>query len=318
MSLPNTIENRLKKPAHKTHPREPSWESIEQCGQGNTEVLKSFFNSYAKEIYNFPLKVFHLDEDAASDFFLYAYKRLEDGSRFRSYQRRSSFRTWFYTVLRNLVIDWMRTLREIETVDINAKQDKDQNFDMIANTADPRSLLNEENEISPILCMRLHAMPIEMRTILKLAYIYYLDLESEELEYLSKRSGIPTTELMEELLQLRHNLSVKELKNISSEDKITSLYLSVIQLKVKKGQLENMIKKQNMPDDSKLRELDRIEHSISKKLHQRERLLHKKERGHFVVRTPYRYVASILKTSEGNISVQMMRILERLRDIVAT
>ena len=306
----------LKKPPSVPHPQEPSGELIDRCSQGEPAALKSFFDSYAEEIYNFPIKVFHLDADDASAFFLYAYKRLEDGSRFRSYQRRSSFRTWFFTVLRNLVIDWMRTLREIDTVDINAKPNKDQDFDMISNTADPRSLLNEEDETAPALYTRLSSMPIEMRTILKLAYIYYLALEKEELEYLSKRSGHPVAELMDELLRLRHDLSVKELKNISSEDKITSLYLSIIQLKVKKGQLENMVKKQTMPDDTTLEELQRVEHSINKKLNQRERLIHKKERGHFVVRTPYRHIASFLRTSEGNVSVQMMRILERLRDIV--
>ena len=298
------------------HIHEPSLELIESCAEGEAKALKTFFESYSKEIYNFPLKVFHLDEDAASEFFLYAYKRLEDGSRFRSYQRRSSFRTWFYTVLRNLVIDWMRTLRELETVDINVSQDKEQEFDPLANTVDPRSLMKEEDETAPRLYERLGSISLEMRATLKLAYIYYLDLEEEELEFLSQRSGLPVSKLTEELLELKHELSEKELRNISAEDKITSLYLSIIQLNVKKGHLENTIRKQSMPDDSKARELERTEHSIDKKSQQRKRLLEKRGRGHFVVRTPYRHVAYFLKTSEGNVSVQMMRILEHLRDIV--
>ena len=111
---------------HKKHTMmgntELSWDLIERCGKGEPEALEVFFQIYSPEIYNFPIKVFHLDEDAASEFFLYAYKHLSKGKRFRSYQRRARFRTWFYAVLRNLVIDWMRTLREIEIVDVNSSK----------------------------------------------------------------------------------------------------------------------------------------------------------------------------------------------------
>ena len=89
-------------------------ELVRRCGHKDREALQDFFERFSRDIYNFPMKVFHLDEDAASDFYLYAFERLKDGGRFQSFEGRSSFRTWFYTVLRNLVIDWMRTVAKLK------------------------------------------------------------------------------------------------------------------------------------------------------------------------------------------------------------
>ncbi len=297
---------------------EPSSELIEKCCQGNAIALKEFFEIYSQDIYNFPLKVFHLDEEAASDFFLYAYERLANGSRLRSFQGRSSFRTWFYAVLRNLVIDWMRTLRELDTVDVNRNSDWDNEFDLISNVIDPRSIKSEEKNAVANFYKKLSFIPIEMRVVLKLSYVYYLDMSSEEIEYLSARSNIPKDQIMHKIFELRHELSEKEVKNLASEDKITSLYLSILELKAKKGKLEKFVAKQSITDDSYVAELERIGQSIHKKYEQRKRLLYKKNRGHFMVRTPYKKVANLIKTSEGNVSVQMMRIMERLRELSYT
>ncbi len=287
---------------------------IELCGQGDAAALKKFFDLYAQDIFNFPLKVFHLDEDAASDFFLYAYERLEDGMRFRSFQNRSSFRTWFYTVLRNLVIDWMRTIREVDTVQAKSRTSNgEQEFDLIANTPDPKSLHND-NESLTQFHEYLGRLPLEVRTILKLSYIYYLDLETAELEYLCRRKGCSQSQLLENLMSLRHELSEKELKNIAQEDKITSLYLKTLELKSKREQVEQRVNQQAVTETAQLDELERLQHAIEKKREQRRKLLQKKDRGRFIVRTPYKQVADFVGTSEGNISVQMMRIMERLRD----
>jgi len=48
-------------------------ELVRRCGEGDRAALTDFFERFSKDIYNFPLKVFHLDEDAASEYYLYAY-----------------------------------------------------------------------------------------------------------------------------------------------------------------------------------------------------------------------------------------------------
>ena len=59
-------------------------------------------------------------------------------------------------------------------------------------------------------------------------------------------------------------------------------------------------------------EIEKLEKSIEKKYQQRDKLLEKMKKGHFITRTPYKYVAEILDIPEGSISVHMMRVQEKL------
>ena len=55
---------------------------VQSCATGNQESLKKFFEEFSEDIYNFPIRVFHLEEDDASEFFIYAYERLKSGKLF--------------------------------------------------------------------------------------------------------------------------------------------------------------------------------------------------------------------------------------------
>ena len=289
---------------------------VEACGRGEEQAIAEFFSIYSEDVYNFPLKVFHLDEDAASDFFLYAYERLREGARFRSFQGRSSFRTWFYAVLRNLVIDWMRTIREVNTVNFNSIETRGGEINMAEAQPDPRSLRDAGEDFAPFnLTEVMEELGMNSRVTFKLCFLYYLELDSEELEYIQSASGKNMAELIEYLAELKNQLAEKELKNIGSEDKITSLYLSILDLKAKKERMIDDSVRQGLSaaQAEESFEIVQITRAIEKKYQQREKLLEKKEKGHFVVRTPYKYIAELLGAPEGNISVLMMRVLERLR-----
>ncbi len=291
---------------------------VQSCSEGDEVALKKFFEDFSEDIYNFPIKVFHLDSDAASDFFLYAYERLRDGGRFRSFQGRSSFRTWFYTVLRNLVIDWMRTIREVNTVNFGKSDDSGGEFRMIENTPDPRTLPdNRDIGLLNQFQEELSGLNIELRVVFKLSYIYYLDLELDELDFICERSGRKPAEVMSYLADLKNELAEKELKNIGSEDKITSLYISILELKSKREKYQTNLEsgaESTLPGDSQeVFELAKINRAIKKKYMQREKLLEKKEKGHFIVRTPYKYITEMIGIPEGSVSVQMMRAMDRIR-----
>ncbi len=285
---------------------------IKKCGNGNPGSLSIFFERFASDIYNFPIKVFHLDEDSASDFFLYAYERLRDGGRFRSFQGRSSFRTWFYTVLRNLVIDWMRTIREVRTVNFRQNDEKGSEYRVIENTPDPRAGKEEDTTRLQAFRNRIAGLGMELRLIFKLSYVYYMDLEKDELEFLSEKTGKSTAELIKYTADLRHFLSEKEIKNLDSEDKITGLYVNIMDLKSKREKLQSLVNRPGpVPDQL---EISRLNKSLEKKYNQREKLLNRREKGHFIVRTPYRYLSDLLGIPEGSVSVQMMRALEKIRE----
>jgi RNA polymerase sigma factor (sigma-70 family) len=308
--------NRVDKDINSDYEGDEIMNLVQRCSGGEVEALQEFFKRFSGDMYNFPIKVFHLDEDSASDFFLYAYERLKDGRRFRSFQGRSSFRTWFYTVLRNLLIDWMRTIRELQTVNFSQMDDNGNGpVRSIENTPDPRSIADSLDQPS-LLAERLGKLGMDLRIIFKLSYIYYLDLDAQEIEYIAKKSGKSTASIIHYIAHLKHILSEKEIKNLSAEDKITSLYLSLLDLKTRRDRITESNRKageNSTMNTDQMYELEKIKKAIDKKYSQRDRLLEKKERGHFIVRTPYKYIASILNIPEGSVSVQMMRVIEKMR-----
>ncbi len=287
-------------------------ELVNRCGQKDEDALTEFFGRYAEDMYNFPIKVFHMDSDAASDFFLYAFERLREGNRFRSFQGRSSFRTWFYTVLRNLVIDWMRTLREVQTVNPTRVDSSGMETTLIENTPDRQT--PEEDEV---LLVRFRAaiddLSLELRTVFKLSYIYYLELEDDEIALLQERSGLSATELARYMAALKGELAEREVRNLDSEDKLTSLFLSILDIKNRQQRLETEAAS-DLDSVSAAYEREKLDRSLRKKMDQRDRLLEKRGKGHFLVRTPYRHVTELTGVPEGSVSVQMMRALERIRE----
>jgi hypothetical protein len=187
---------------------------------------------------------------------------------------------------------------------------------MIENSPDPRSMLGADNgeELKGFI-EKLNTLNLELRLIFKLSFIYYLDLSQEEIVYLAKKSKRPHTEVIKFLSHLKNKLSEKEMKNIDFEDKITSLFLSIMELKNRKNKLLEDNKKSSenalLLSGSNF-EIEKLDKSIEKKYQQRDKLLDKMQKGHFISRTPYKYVAEILNIPEGSVSVHMMRVQEKL------
>lgn len=213
----------------------------------------------------------------------------------------------------------MRTIREVQTVNFSRVDDRGNEYRMIENTPDPRTLNEEDDSFIAGFQKGLYRLNTELRVVFKLSYIYYMDLTEEELEYLCGRSHREASEVIKYISELKHTLSEKEIKNIDSEDKITSLYTSIIELKNKKEKIlsEDLKNKDGVQFHPGVYEAARIDRALDKKYQQRDKLLDKKDKGHFIVRTPYKYISELLNIPEGSISVQMMRAVEKLRSNVS-
>ncbi|NCN08956.1 MAG: RNA polymerase sigma factor [Leptospira sp.] len=281
---------------------------VSDAGNGNSEALKNFFEIYSEDIYNFPIRVFHLSEDDASDFYIYAFERLKSGRRLQSFGGKSSFKTWFYSVLRNLLIDWKRTIKEVKIQSITRTNVDGKEYNTIEDESDP--LLPEKEkalEISEQFLENLSEIKIESRAIFKLSYIFYLQLEKDEVEYILDKTKINLLELKNWILETRSSLSNKEEDINKLEDKITSIYLSILELK------EQQITEPIEDSKSNLPIVDKIGASLQKKYEQRRKLIERKQKGHFLSRTPYKEVAQLLGISEGGVSVTLIRVVEKLQ-----
>ncbi|MCC5816630.1 MAG: RNA polymerase sigma factor [Leptospira sp.] len=282
---------------------------IFDCGNGDPAALKRFFEIYSVDIYNFPMKVFHLSEDDASDFYIYAFERLKSGKRLKNFEGKSRFRTWLFSVLRNLLIDWKRTQKDVELAPLTKTNQDGEDYGGIEEEAD--SLTEKKaiaSEFSNVFHQGLQSLKLENRVLFKLTFIYYLQLEEDEILYIMDKSAMTLDELKEWIIQMREELSNKESDIQKMEDKITALYLNILELKKSKIQEDSgQDPKTNLPD------CDRIGKSLDKKYEQRKKLLERKQKGHFLARTPFKDVAKVMGLTEGGVSVSIIRTIEKLQ-----
>lgn len=75
---------------------------------------------------------------------------------------------------------------------------------------------------------------MENRIVFKLSFVYYLHLDPEELQFVAEKTKRSEEEIRTEILNLREDLSHREEDNLKMEDKITSLYLNILDLKEQK------------------------------------------------------------------------------------
>lgn len=297
-------------------------ELIQDCADGDQDSLKHFFHIFSKEIYDFPIKIFHLDEDSASEYFIYAYERLKDGKRLNSYSRKSSFRTWFYSVLRNLVIDWLRTKKDLSVPPGNGEEPPEAREveDPIDFRQINAGIVPEEMALE--FRKKIRELDLEDRVYIKLCFIYYLDVEMDEILYIKEKSGRSESDILMAISSLKTILADKEELNLRQRGKIISLNNSILSLKEKRtrilgkindlySRLDDIAKKEIYDLNMQLFELDG---KVQKKYSTRANLLEKSLKGLYMVRTPYRYIKDLLNMPRGTIAVKIMNATKNFKD----
>lgn len=286
------------------------------------EALAEFFEAFSDDIYNFPIRMFRFNEDEASEFYLYAFEHLRDGRKISSFQGKAKFTTWFYAVLRNLTIDFLRSQKDKVRFTTYLKSDASGKMvDAIESVSDTREQNLFEETLFEQFNASLVSLALPQRVLFKLAYAWYFELDSEELDYLcsiQNKSAADILSRLQELKKVAHERSV-EVRDL--EEKLTTNFqgISVLESKVDAFFREN-------PDIEKKREnwtedyfstaippqiIDMIQSLVKKKKKQQSLLLHQKK-SLLSIRVPYKDLGELLNSTQGVLSVQLIRIVEKL------
>src|SRR5215831_16958676 len=92
---------------------------IRACAVGDVSARRQFQDEYGEDIYYFPVKLHGLPLEKAGDFYVYAFDHDRIFTRLLTFEGRKNiqFRTFLsFFVLKSLFFDWLRTLKEIDTV----------------------------------------------------------------------------------------------------------------------------------------------------------------------------------------------------------
>ena len=95
---------------------------IQQCVQGERAARIAFQEAYGPLIYSFLVRFFHLHESDAGAFYLYAFEKERIFKRLRTFQGRNAiqFTTYLsFHVLRDLVLEWLRTQEDVELLSLD-------------------------------------------------------------------------------------------------------------------------------------------------------------------------------------------------------
>ncbi|GIX41055.1 MAG: DNA-directed RNA polymerase sigma-70 factor [Leptospiraceae bacterium] len=278
---------------------------IEKCKKQDPDALEKFFEIYSIEIYNFPMKVFHFTEEEAGDFFLFAFERLRDGKRFRSFRGDSSFRTWFYSVLRNLVLDWIRANKKSKVIQFY-------NYASIAEIE--KQILKElesNDKIEAKLVQDLFYRIIEnfdedSRIIFKLVYIFYLNLDEDDIHILKTKYKKTGSEILQFISEIKEYLTNKNIKLKQKSERLHRLYLKLLKLKEKEQELKELKENQDPEWEEKYiqisEELTEIQAIINKKTKNRDKMIEHTNPDATVLRTPFQKIAEFLEISTPTVS----------------
>lgn len=312
--------------AEVTEPRSERDEKIHALLPGiqnrQPEALAAFFEAFSDDIYNFPIRMFRFNEDEASEFYLYAFEHLRDGRKISSFQGKAKFTTWFYAVLRNLTIDFLRSQKDKVRFTTYLKSDASGKMvDAIESVSDTREQNLFEETLFEQFNASLISLALPQRVLFKLAYAWYFELNNEELDYLcslQKKSPAEILSRLQDLKKVAHERSV-EVRDL--EERLTTNFqgISVLETKVDIFFREN-------PDIEKKREswtedyfstaippqiIDMIQSLVKKKKKQQSLLLHQKK-SLLSIRVPYKDLGELLNSTQGVLSVQLIRIVEKL------
>jgi RNA polymerase sigma factor (sigma-70 family) len=217
-------------------------ELIDQCKKQNSDALERFFELYSIDIYNFPIKVFQFSEEEAGDFFLFAFERLRDGKRFKTFRGESSFKTWFYSVLRNLVMDWIRANKKSKVLQFyhygSLTEVENEIFDELKSEDQI-----ESNQIKNLFYQTIDSFDEESRIIFKLVYIFYLNLDERDIQILKDKYHKSGYEIFKFVLETKEYLVNKKPKIKPKKRKTLSSLFKFDQIKGKRKRIKKVFSK---------------------------------------------------------------------------
>ena len=286
--------------------------------------ITEFFELFSDDIYSFPIKYFNFDDDGAGDFYLYAFEHLKDGRKLSSFKNQSKFTTWFFSVLRNLVIDFLRTQKNKLHTTTFIRTDSEGNvIDTMDAVPDNHELSEMEEDLIAEFNKSLEDLKISHRVLFKLAYAHYVNINEKELLWLEETNSKSKSEIIEIIFELKE-IGLKKASQVRSiEEKLTANFqaISVLENKITKFFEENPnieVNRQDWSDsfvssDTPPEMIQQIQ-MLCKKKEKHLNLLSMQKKSLLSTRIPFKNLVTLLGSSPGVLSVQLIRILEKLEN----
>lgn len=286
-------------------------ELIRRCLSGEADAAREFQERYGELIYGYPMRVYRVPPEDAGDFYVFAFDRGRIFRRVRTFEGRAPFRAYLLGfVLDDLVLEWKRGSRELETVSMETLGE----FAAPPENRGPFSDESSEDAVDrSALSEALAELEPSKAVVMKLLYVEDYELNPGEIRYLAEVAGCELEEVLSRVDRLRATVREREASLKRMEDSLDAVQ-AWIQLYERRRQrlLEDL---NGLPPEStasqRLREEEvELQRKIERRRRQRTKLLDQTQRRK--VTAPYKDIAALLNTSVGNVGSQIARLRREL------
>jgi DNA-directed RNA polymerase specialized sigma24 family protein len=287
---------------------------IHRCLAGDGEAARSFQEAYGELIYGYPIRVYRTPADEAGDFYVFAFQDGRIFRRLRTFEGRAPFRAYLLGfVLDDLVLEWKRAERRIDTVsieDIGELPNREQT-EVEVMTAGNGTGRHQQN-----IDQLLGTLEPSKTVVFKLLHAEDCELTPDELRYLATVSGRPLPDVIAAVERLRATIRDREAALRGIEDNLDSVqaWIQLYQRRLRRiAEDLNSVQAGSKAADKLRAERAELERKIERRGRQRDKLLGQAKRRK--VTAPYKDIAVVLNTTVGNVGSQIARLREELSQV---
>jgi len=283
---------------------------ISRCLSGEKEAAREFQAVYGELIYGYPMRVYRVPPDEAGDFYVFAFDRGRIFRRVRTYEGRAPFRAYLLGfVLDDLVLEWKRGVREIETVSIETIGELPDLAAADRALASEGEGLMDRTSFSQLL----GELSPSKSVVIKLLYVEDYEFQPSEVRYLAQVSGCDVPEVLDRIDRLRSTVREREAGLKRMEDALDAVqaWIQLYERRVQRiGDDLAALPPTSMAAERLREERLQLERKVQRRRQQRAKLLAQAQRRK--VTAPYKEIAVMLNTSIGNIGSQIARLRREL------
>lgn len=281
---------------------------IERCLAGDRSAEAQFQQTYGELIYGYPLRVYRTPPEDAGDFYVFAFDKQRIFRRLRTFEGRAPLRAYLLGfVLDDLVLQWKRDAREVETVSIDALNDLP--TAATSGSADVGDAFGDADRWSELI----GDLAPPKAVVMKLLHIEDYDLTPAEVRHIARVSGRSVREVLLAVDSLRASIREREAALRRVQDALEGVH-AWIQLYERRlhriAEDLTCVPPVTIAAERLRHERTQMEQKIQRRQQQRTKLLAQARRRKLTA--PYKDIAAVLNTSVGNIASQIARLRQEL------
>jgi len=283
-------------------------ELIGRCLSSDPAATEQFQRCYGELIYGYPCRVFRTPADEAGDFYVFAFEQRRIFRRLRTFEGRAPLRAYLLGfVLDDLVLEWKRSERELDTVSIEALNELPDHDPPMADE------MPSPGKDAERLSALLSGVDKSKAVVMKLLYVEDYEFTPTDIRQLAQVSGRRAREVVAGIDRLRATVREREAGLKRLEDAVDGVHawIQLYERRLRRiGDDLGSLPPAAVAAERLRQERVQLERKLQQRHRQRAKLAAQAQRRK--VTAPYKEIASLLNTSVGNIASQIARLRQEL------